>query len=357
MSLGVGSVLLGRYQILRLIGQGGMGTVYAAFDQQLNHQVAIKYFRGQDATFQTNLQREAQILARLRHPSLPRVYDLQRVGDAAFLIMDLIEGENLDQLLAQRGAAFEPDVVLAWAKALAPALSYLHHQTPPVIHRDIKPQNIIRTPEGQLILVDFGLAKQWASSNQSVVAYTLAYAALEQIQATSPVNQRSDIYSFAATLYHLLTNCEPADALTRASSLINGQPDPLVNPVNLNPAVSPAMAAVLAQAMALAANERPASIDQCIQQLQQSFYNQPSLMSSAGQPTIVQRPAVATIVLPTATKPALSAQQILQPQVPPQQITYQEKTGLDSSVEYFFLFAMIFFICALVGICLIARSF
>ncbi|GAA5530021.1 serine/threonine-protein kinase [Herpetosiphon gulosus] len=356
MSLGVGSVLLGRYQILRLIGQGGMGTVYAAFDQQLNHQVAIKYFRGQDAIFQSNLQREAQILARLRHPSLPRVYDLQRVGDAAFLIMDLIEGENLDSLLAQRGAAFEPDVVLAWAKALAPALSYLHHQTPPVIHRDIKPQNIIRTPEGQLILVDFGLAKQWASSNQSVVAYTLAYAALEQIQATSPVNQRSDVYSFAATLYHLLTNCEPADALTRASSLINGQPDPLVNPVNLNPAVSPAMAAVLVQAMALPANERPASIDQFIQQLQQGFYNQPSL-SSAGQPTIVQRPAVATIALLEATKPALSAKQILQPQLPPQQITYQETTEMEDPLTRFLVFSILFVVGALLLLCLFAPNF
>ena len=101
------------------------------------------------------------------------------------------------------------------------------------------------------------------------------------------------------------------------------------------------MAAVLAQAMALPAHERPASIDQFIQQLQQSFYNQPSLMSSAGQPTIVQRPAVATIVLPTATKPALSAQQILQPQVPPQQITYQEKSESSLNLEQLWTFLMV----------------
>ncbi len=356
MSLAVGSTLLGRYQILRLIGQGGMGTVYAAFDQQLKNQVAIKYFRGQDTVFQHNLEREAQLLARLRHPALPRVYDLQRVGDAAFLIMDLIEGENLGTLLAQRGTAFEPDVMLAWAKALAPAISYLHHQTPPVIHRDIKPQNIIRTPEGQLMLVDFGLAKQWASSTHSVVAYTLAYAALEQIQATSPVNQRSDVYSFAATLYHLLTNCEPADALTRASSLINGQADQLVNADLLNPAVSPALAATLHNALALPANERPASIDQLMSQLQQSYSNQPSF-SSAGQATIVQRQAVQTIALPHATKPAITAQQILQPQIAPQQMTYQETTDMEDPLTRFILFASVFIILALVGLYLFARTF
>ncbi|WP_110520536.1 serine/threonine-protein kinase [Herpetosiphon llansteffanensis] len=356
MSLGVGSTLLGRYQILRLIGQGGMGTVYAAFDQQLKHQLAIKYFRGQDAVFQSNLEREAQLLARLRHPALPRVYDLQRVGDAAFLIMDLIEGENLETLLAHRSAAFEPDVVLAWANALAPAISYLHHQTPPVIHRDIKPQNIIRTPEGQLMLVDFGLAKQWASSNQSVVAYTLAYAALEQIQATSPVSQRSDVYSFAATLYHLLTNCEPADALTRASSLINGQPDPLLSADLLNSAVSPSLAAALHNGLALAAHERPASIDQLMRQLQQGYQNQ-VLLSSAGQPTIVQRQAVQTIALPTATKPAVSPQQILQPQRAPQQMTYQETTDMEDPFTRFIVFAAVFIVLALVALCFYGQSF
>ncbi|XSG75611.1 serine/threonine-protein kinase [Herpetosiphon llansteffanensis] len=356
MSLGVGSTLLGRYQILRLIGQGGMGTVYAAFDQQLKHQLAIKYFRGQDAVFQSNLEREAQLLARLRHPALPRVYDLQRVGDAAFLIMDLIEGENLGTLLAHRGAAFEPDVVLAWANALASAISYLHHQTPPVIHRDIKPQNIIRTPEGQLMLVDFGLAKQWASSTQSVVAYTLAYAALEQIQATSPVSQRSDVYSFAATLYHLLTNCEPVDALTRASNLINGQPDPLLSADLLNSAVSPSLAAALHNALALAAHERPASIDQLMRQLQQGYQNQ-VLLSSAGQPTIVQRQAVQTIALPTATKPAVSAQQILQPQRAPQQMTYQETTDMEDPFTRFIVFAAVFIVLALVALCFYGQSF
>ncbi|MBM7841977.1 serine/threonine-protein kinase [Herpetosiphon giganteus] len=356
MSLGVGSTLLGRYQILRLIGQGGMGTVYAAFDQQLKHQLAIKYFRGQDAVFQSNLEREAQLLARLRHPALPRVYDLQRVGDAAFLIMELIEGENLGTLLAQRGAAFEPDVVLAWANALAPAISYLHHQTPPVIHRDIKPQNILRTPEGQLMLVDFGLAKQWASSTQSVVAYTLAYAALEQIQATSPVNQRSDVYSFAATLYHLPTNCEPADALTRASSLINGQPDPLLSADLLNSAVSPSLAAALHNGLALAAHERPASIDQLMRQLQQGYQNQ-ALLSSAGQPTIVQRQAVQTIALSTATKPAVSAQQILQPQRAPQQMTYQETTDMEDPFTRFIVFAAVFIVLALIALCFYGQSF
>ncbi|WP_054536828.1 serine/threonine protein kinase [Herpetosiphon geysericola] len=290
MSLGVGSILLGRYHIVRAIGQGGMSAVYAAFDRQLNTPVAIKHFRNSDPALHANLDREAQILARLQHPALPRVYDIRREHDDAYLIMDLIEGETLGTLLTHRGSGFDPATVVAWATTLAEPLSYLHQQTPPVIHRDIKPHNVMRTPAGKLILLDFGLAKQWSTGQQSVIAYTLPYASLEQIQGTTTLDQRSDVYGFGATLYHLLTNREPVDALTRASAQIYANPDPLPMPSSLNNAVTPALDRVLLDCLALRAHERPASIRDVVnllQAAQTATVTVPMVATtSAGQPTI-----------------------------------------------------------------------
>ncbi|MBM7841976.1 serine/threonine protein kinase [Herpetosiphon giganteus] len=290
MSLGVGSILLGRYHIVRAIGQGGMSAVYAAFDRQLNTAVAIKHFRNSDPALHANLDREAQILARLQHPALPRVYDIRREHDDAYLIMDLIEGDTLGTLLTQRGSGFEPATVVAWAATLAEPLSYLHQQTPPVIHRDIKPHNVMRTPAGKLILLDFGLAKQWSTGQQSVIAYTLPYASLEQIQGTTTLDQRSDVYGFGATLYHLLTNREPVDALTRASAQIYANPDPLPVPSSLNSAVNSALDRVLLDCLALRAHERPASIRAVVTLLQAAQTATVSVpmvaANSAGQPTL-----------------------------------------------------------------------
>lgn len=290
MLLQAGTELLGRYHIVRAIGQGGMSAVYAAFDRQLNTPVAIKHFRNSDPALHANLDREAQILARLQHPSLPRVYDIRREHDDAYLIMDLIEGETLGTLLTQRGSGFDPATVVAWAATLAEPLSYLHQQTPPVIHRDIKPHNVMRTPTGKLILLDFGLAKQWSTGQQSVIAYTLPYASLEQIQGTNTLDQRSDVYGFGATLYHLLTNREPVDALTRASAQIYANPDPLPLPSSLNNAVTPALDRVLLDCLALRAHERPASIRDVVnllQAAQTATVTVPMMATtSAGQPTI-----------------------------------------------------------------------
>ncbi|ABX02887.1 MAG TPA: serine/threonine protein kinase [Herpetosiphon sp.] len=290
MLLQAGTELLGRYHIVRAIGQGGMSAVYAAFDRQLNTPVAIKHFRNHDPALHASLDREAQILARLQHSALPRVYDIRRENDDAYLIMDLIEGETLGTLLSQRGSGFEPATVVAWAATLAEPLSYLHQQTPPVIHRDIKPHNVMRTPAGKLILLDFGLAKQWSTGQQSVIAYTLPYASLEQIQGTNTLDQRSDVYGFGATLYHLLTNREPVDALTRASAQIYANPDPLPLPSSLNNTVTPALDRVLMDSLALRADARPASISAVVSLLQAAQSATVSVpliaANSAGQPTI-----------------------------------------------------------------------
>jgi serine/threonine protein kinase len=179
--------------------------------------------------------------------------------------MEFIPGNDLAQMLQNRkGLVFPPDQVLEWADQLLDALDYLHTLEPPIIHRDIKPQNLKLTARGQIILLDFGLAKgsilpgATAAAGQSIFGYTPNYAPLEQIQAEG-TNARSDLYSLAATLYHLMTGQTPPGALTRIAAVASGQPDTLVPANEVNPHVSPSVANALMWAMSLNNNQRPAT--------------------------------------------------------------------------------------------------
>ena len=258
------TILQHRYKIVRPIGKGGMGAVYLAIDQRLGNTVALKESFFDDEFLRKAFEREARLLAGLRHTAMTRVSDHFTEGNGQFLVMEFIPGDDMAELLAQRGRAFTPAEVLAWADQLLDALDYLHTQEPPIIHRDIKPQNLKLTGRGQIILLDFGLAKGEAAgmtrvtSAASIFGYTATYAPLEQIQGAG-TDPRSDLYSLAATLYHLLTNSGPVDALTRATATVNGDPDPLRPAHTLNQAVTPQVSAVLSQALALKRNDRPAS--------------------------------------------------------------------------------------------------
>ena len=179
--------------------------------------------------------------------------------------MEFIPGDDLAALLQKRGAPFPIDQVLSWADTLLDALSYLHSQQPPVIHRDIKPQNMKLTPRGEIILLDFGLAKgataaQTRSMTGSVFGYTPQYAPLEQIKG-SGTEPRSDLYSLGATLYNLITGTPPPDALTRAAAMVTREPDPLEPAHRLNPGVPHDVSAVLNQALALDPTARFANAD------------------------------------------------------------------------------------------------
>ncbi len=159
MPLIQGQLLNNRYRIARLIGQGGFGAVYRAWDTAMNQPVAIKanLDTGQEA--QKQFYREASFLARLRHPNLPRVTDhFTMPGQGQYLVMDFVEGQNLKELLLTRGQPFSEVEALPWIEQIFDALTYLHGLTPPIIHRDIKPANIIITPDGKPMLVDFGLS-------------------------------------------------------------------------------------------------------------------------------------------------------------------------------------------------------
>src|SRR5918911_1584297 len=295
------TILQERYRIVRQLGQGGMGAVYEAIDQRLDTVVALKETLFTDEKLRKQFEREARLLARLHHQALPRVSDHFTEGDGQFLVMQFIPGEDLFEMQSRRGGAFPQNEVLRWADQLCDALDYLHTQEPQIIHRDIKPQNLKLTSRGQIILLDFGLAKGQAgdisriNTAASIFGYTPNYAPLEQIQGLG-TDSRSDLYSLGATLYHLMTGVKPPDALTRAAALVNGQPDPLVNASQANPAVAPEVDHVLAKAMAQNRGQRYASAAEMRKALHAT--EQASTIVNRGEATTVVRPVSRRRILP-----------------------------------------------------------
>ncbi|HKP68453.1 MAG TPA: protein kinase [Pyrinomonadaceae bacterium] len=259
-----GKVLQQRYKIDRQIGQGGMGAVYVATDERFGSVVAIKETLSMDANYRKAIDREARLLNSLKHVALPRVSDHFIEENGQFIVMEYISGEDLGHVLEESHKPFPVEQVLTWADQLLDALDFLHNQVNPVIHRDIKPQNLKVTPKGQIILLDFGLAKGnvtdagHQTAAKSIFGYSRNYASLEQIQGTG-TDPRSDLYSLAATLYHLLTNTAPEDALTRAMAVLSRQRDPLMPAHQIVEDVPTGVAYVLQRALDLDAAQRPAS--------------------------------------------------------------------------------------------------
>ncbi len=257
-----GKVLQSRYRIDKQIGQGGMGAVYVATDERFNSVVAIKETLCMDDSFRKALEREARLLNSLKHSALPRVSDHFIEENGQYLVMEYIPGEDLFCMMERGQKTFPPEQVLTWADQLLDALDFLHNQQIPVIHRDIKPQNLKITSRGQIVLLDFGLAKGnptdagHQTAAKSIFGYTRNYASLEQIQGTG-TDPRSDLYSLAATLYHLLTGMPPEDALTRAMTVLSNKPDPLMPASVMQPVVPKGVAGVLHKALDLNADQRP----------------------------------------------------------------------------------------------------
>jgi serine/threonine protein kinase len=258
------SLIQNRYLVVHLIGKGGMGEVYLAVDQRLGSAVALKRtFFADDEMLGNAFEREARILARLRHPVLPKVSDHFMENGEQYLVMEHIAGDDLSKRLESAQKAFPLSWVLFWADQLLDALAYLHSHEPPIIHRDIKPQNLKLTDENHIVLLDFGLSKNTTGqtrassggSTGSVVGYTPHYAPMEQIRGTG-TNPRSDLYSLSATLYQLMSNIVPADALTRADALLNGSPDPIKPLDEFNPEVSREVSTVILKGMEVSQERR-----------------------------------------------------------------------------------------------------
>lgn len=209
----LGSVIDGKYEILKEIGRGGMSVVYLAMDKHLNKQWAVKEIRKKgsgknDEIVVNSLLAEANMMKRLDHPSLPRIVDIIDNGITIFVVMDYIEGESLDKILNEYGAQSE-EMVITWAKQLCDALSYLHSQKPPIIYRDMKPANVMLKPEGNIKIIDFGIAREYKEQNlaDTTVLGTKGYAPPEQYSGQT--DPRSDIFALGMTMHHLLTGVDP----------------------------------------------------------------------------------------------------------------------------------------------------
>ena len=267
-----GTVLRNRYQVKKIIGQGGMGSIYLSEDLRLEGRLcAVKEVEYERALPEEMLreargqfQREATILARLDHPNLPKVSDFFSIEERDYLVMDFVPGKDLRQLMmeARQQDTFIPEEqVLDWASQLASALKYLHTQEHPILHRDIKPSNLKLTPNGLVKLVDFGLVKLLAPGEITITVLqgqgTALYTPLEQYGGDSGhTDARSDIYAFAGTLYHLLTNEPPLNVRDR---FLN--PGSLTRIRDINPAVSVRTERAVHWALNLHPEDRPADID------------------------------------------------------------------------------------------------
>lgn len=259
MTLERGTLLHKRYRIVEILGQGGMGSVYRAVDENLGVDIALKENLFTTDEYSRQFRLEAVILANLRHPNLPRVSDHFVVGEQGqYLVMDYIEGEDLRQRMERVGTIGEDEVISIGA-AMCDALSYLHSRKPPILHRDLKPGNVKITPDGHIFLVDFGLAKVVQGSQATTTgarAMTPGYSPPEQY-GTARTDPRTDIYSLGATLYAALTGIIPEDGLARAMD--NAQLTPLRK---RNPKVSKRLSTVIEKAMAIDPAERYQTADE-----------------------------------------------------------------------------------------------
>lgn len=237
--------------------------MYLVKHQRLGKTFALKEtFFSNDQQLRKAFEREAQLLANLDHPALPRVTDHFAEGESLYLVMEYIPGEDLGTQLEANEKPFPSMQVCEWADQLLDALEYLHTNDPPIIHRDIKPANLKLTSRGKIVLLDFGLAKgettEMSRMSRSVFGYTPNYAPLEQVQSEG-TDARTDLYSLAATLYHLMTGQIPPRVTARLAAVADGQPDPLRPANEVNADVPVNVALVLQQAMARSRNQRPES--------------------------------------------------------------------------------------------------
>lgn len=265
------SLIQQRYEVDEIIGRGGSGVVYKALDTTIRRWVAIKQIVREDGDYRRFVQ-ETRILGGLNHPGLPDVYDCFVEQAMFFLVMELIEGDTLADFIARQATSATLEQVLEWAKNLGAIVAYLHNQNPSIIHRDIKPQNIKITASGSLILLDFGLAQGSAqvtansTLDEAATGFSPNYAALEQRNG-NPVNQRSDVYAVAATLYYALTGFAPCDSLERAVAIAAGLPDPLIELTTHRPELPVQIFQTLHKALALNPDLRHPTITDFIQQL------------------------------------------------------------------------------------------
>ncbi|HLW00809.1 MAG TPA: serine/threonine-protein kinase [Ktedonobacterales bacterium] len=259
MSLPNGAILDNRYRILELLGEGGMGSVYKAENQRMPgplwaiKELLIEAFADPRELREAvdRFEKESTLMGQLTilpHPRLPRVIDRFTENGRYYFVMEFVPGKSLDRMLDEAKAPLPERQVVEWAIQVCEALSFIHSQTPPVILRDLKPGNIMITPQGEVKLIDFGIARIWKPGQKSNTENlgTMTYASPEHLGQTGQTDARSDIYSLGATMFHLLTNEEPTPLDTPLPGSMHGR----------NPAISQRVEEVVIKAMQLDPNRR-----------------------------------------------------------------------------------------------------
>ncbi|MBN2548148.1 MAG: protein kinase [Anaerolineales bacterium] len=299
MALQTGQTLNNRYRIVRLLGQGGFGAVYRAWDANLNRPCAVKENLDTSPEAQRQFAREATVLANLSHPNLPRVTDhFSLPGQGQYLVMDFVDGDDLHTIMKRQGSV-PVDQAVGWISQVADALVYLHSREPHVVHRDIKPANIRITPEGQAMLVDFGLVKLFDPHMKTTIgarAVTPGYAPPEQY-GQGKTDARTDLYALGATLYNILTGQDPLESVQR---MVGRRMEPANQ---INPAIPAQISQAIERAMALEPDQR----FQSAEQFKAALTARP-VPASANIPSQPRRPEPTMITPPMYTPQVQSAQ-------------------------------------------------
>lgn len=224
----IGQVIDGKYEILKEIGRGGMSIVYLAMDKRLNKQWAVKEIpkRALDKNNEVVVQSaiaEANMIKRLDHPAIVRIVDIINNDDVIYIIEDYIEGETLGTIVENNGAQPQ-ELVIEWAMQICEALEYLHTRKPPIIYRDMKPTNVMLKPEGNVKIIDFGIAREYKERGlaDTVSLGTRGYAAPEQFGGRGQTDARTDVYCLGVTMYHWSQDRIPVTHPMRSSPSVTG---------------------------------------------------------------------------------------------------------------------------------------
>ncbi|MCB0005961.1 MAG: serine/threonine protein kinase [Anaerolineales bacterium] len=275
--------LFGRYRLLEPIGEGGMATVYKAQQEDIERQVAIKVLPPQfagDPQFVQRFRQEARTLARLQHPHIVPLYDFGSHESYLYLVMPCIDGGDLEDRMGK--GPVDWDFLLRTFGEVGKALDYAHQRG--IIHRDVKPGNILMDRQGHALLSDFGLAKlvtsQRSLTNSNMVLGSADYMSPEQ-GLGKPIDHRSDIYSLGVVLYEYVTGRTPYEADSWSATIMRAISEPLVPPSRLNPALSPALDVVIEQACAKEPGDRYTTAAKMMAELQAAIAIQKSLPEKA----------------------------------------------------------------------------
>ncbi len=236
--LNTGTVLCGKYEIVKAIGKGGMSAVYLAKDQSSGMQCAVKVVERSgcekdSSVIVQSLAAEAGLLKRLSSPQLPKIYDIMESSDSFIMVMEYIEGVSLDRVLIENGPQ-EVENVIGWGMQICDVFSYLHEQTPPIIYRDMKPANIMLKADGSIKIIDFGTARtqKYAVMQQDTTLFgTVGFAAPEQYGGMGQSDPRSDIYCLGATMYNLITGKMPNQGIRMSIANTDGLKDSTIGQV------------------------------------------------------------------------------------------------------------------------------